>query len=47
MVGEMRGSIAMGVFISPGRMTLARIPYFAFDWANCSVNAITPAFVVL
>ena len=40
-------SIAIGVFISPGIMTLARMLYFALPNARASAKAFTPAFEVL
>ena len=42
-----RVSTAMGVFMRPGRMALARTPNSAFWQAICSVKAIMPALVVL
>src|SRR5439155_612631 len=40
-----RVSTAIGVSISPGRITLARMPYSAFWIATCWVKAIIDAFV--
>ena len=42
-----RDSIAIGVFMSPGRIELARTPCWAFCAARFSVSATTAALVVL
>src|SRR5262245_11763046 len=42
-----RASMAIGVFISPGRIELARTPYCALAAARFSVSATTAALVVL
>ena len=42
-----RFSIAMGVFMRPGRMTLARIPWRALAAARFSVSPMTAILVVL
>ena len=42
-----RDSMAIGVFMSPGRIELARTPYWALCAARFSVSATTAALVVL
>ena len=46
-VARARVSTAIGVSISPGRMTLARMPYSAFWIASCWVYAISADLVAL
>src|SRR5256885_902229 len=41
-----RVSTAIGVSISPGRITLARMPYSAFWIATCWMKAIFAAFLL-
>jgi hypothetical protein len=40
LLARVRVSTAIGVFMSPGKMQLARMPHRAFCRASCSVNAI-------
>ena len=47
LIRATRGSIAMGVFILPGRMAFARRLYLALAAARFSVRAMTAVFVVL